>query len=167
MTSTPVTLLSRRSGNASDRPFPATVQAGELALGFGAAEGGLYFKDSLDAIRKVAGTHYGITAPNSTPVGQTGNSVGETWVDSSTSAYYLLVWTGGAWQKIGAAFADSALTATTAGTATFATTAGSCTGQIATTFTGALPAVGVAGSAAFETALGILYVSDGTAWVAI
>jgi hypothetical protein len=164
MTSTPVTLLSRRSGNSSDRPFPATVQAGELALGFGAAEGGLYFKDSLGAIRKVAGTHYGTTAPNSTPVGQTGNSVGETWVDSSTSAYYLFVWTGGAWQKIGAAFADSALTATTA---TTATTADSCTGKIATTFTGALPAVGVAGSAAFDTALGIFYVSDGTAWVAI
>jgi len=176
MTSTPVTLLSRRSGNASDRPFPGTVQTGELALGFGSADGGLYFKDSTNAIRKVSGTHYGNTAPNSGAVGQPGNSVGETWCDASTAAFYLNVWTGGGWQKIGAGFADSATTANTANTANFAITAsgadfateaGTCTGKIATTFTGALPAVGVAGSAAFDTASGYFYMSNGAAWVLI
>lgn len=158
MTSTPVTLLSRRSGNASDRPFPGTVQTGELALGFGGADGGLFFKDSTNAIRKVSGTHYGATAPNSGAVGQPGNSVGETWCDASTAAFYLNVWTGGGWQKIGAGFADSANTANTATT---------CLGQIATTFTGALPPVGVAGSAAFNTATGDFYMSNGAAWVLI
>ena len=108
MTTTPVTLLSKRSGNASDRPLDTTVQAGELALNFAAAENGLYFKDSVGDIRKVTGTHYGNNAPNSSPAGETGNSVGEVWVDSSSSAYYLNVWTGSTWQKIGAAFADTA-----------------------------------------------------------
>ena len=108
MTTTPVTLLSKRSGNASDRPLDTTVQAGELAINFAAAENGLYFKDSAGDIRKVTGTHYSANAPNSTPAGETGNSVGETWVDSSTSAYYLSVWNGSSWQKIGAAFADAA-----------------------------------------------------------
>lgn len=108
MTSTPVTLLSKRSGNASDRPVVTTVQVGELALNFAGSDNGLYFKDSVGDIRKVTGTHYGVTAPNASPAGQTGNSVGETWVNSSTSAYYLSVWTGASWQKVGAAFADVA-----------------------------------------------------------
>jgi hypothetical protein len=112
MTTTPVTLLSKRSGNASDRPLDTTVQAGELALNFAAAENGLYFKDSVGDIRKVTGTHYGNNAPNSSPAGETGNSVGEVWVDSSSSVYYLNVWTGSTWQKIGAAFADTAAQAT-------------------------------------------------------
>ena len=112
MTTTPVTLLSKRSGNASDRPLDTTVQAGELAINFAAAENGLYFKDSAGDIRKVTGTHYSANAPNSTPAGETGNSVGETWVDSSTTAYYLSVWNGSSWQKVGAAFADVAASAT-------------------------------------------------------
>ena len=111
MTTTPVTLLSKRSGNASDRPLDTTVQAGELAINFAAAENGLYFKDSAGDIRKVTGTHYGSNAPNSSPAGETGNSEGETWVDSSTSAYYLSVWNGSSWQKVGAAFADVAANA--------------------------------------------------------
>ena len=112
MTSTPVTFLSKRSGNSSDRPLSTTVQVGELAINFAAADNGLYFKDSAGNIRKVTGTHYATTAPNVGAVGQTGNSVGETWVDSSTSSYYLSVWNGSSWQKIGAAFADAAATAT-------------------------------------------------------
>ena len=37
MASTPVILLTKRSGNASDRPNPATVQVGECAMSFGAS----------------------------------------------------------------------------------------------------------------------------------
>lgn len=117
MASTPVIILQKRSGNSSDRPLTTTVQAGEAAMSFGAADPGLYFKDSAGSIRKFGSNHYGTTAPNSTPLGETGNSVGETWVDSSTSNYYLRVWTGAAWQKIGAGFADSADTANTAAVA--------------------------------------------------
>jgi len=114
MASTPVILLLKRSGNSSDRPNTATVQAGEAAMSFGASDPGLYFKDSAGSIRKFGSNHYGTTAPNSSPVGSTGNSVGETWVDSSSSDYYLRVWTGSAWQKVGAGFADLADTATNA-----------------------------------------------------
>ena len=107
MASTPVILLTKRTGNASDRPNTATVQAGEAALSFGAADPGLYFRDSASSIRKVGPPHYGSTAPNSSPVGSTGNSVGELWVENS-SPYYMQVWNGSAWQKVGAAFADTA-----------------------------------------------------------
>lgn len=120
MASTPVILLQKRSGNSSDRPNASTVQAGEAAMSFGSADPGLYFKDSAGAIRKFGSNHYGTTAPNSSPVGSPGNSVGETWVDSSTASYYLRVWTGAAWQKVGAGFADSATTATVANSAVVA-----------------------------------------------
>ena len=116
MASTPVIILQKRSGNASDRPLSTTVQAGEAAMSFGAADPGLYFKDSAGSIRKFGSNHYGATAPNSAPLGSTGNSVGETWVDN-TSNYYLRVWTGAAWQKVGAGFADSADLANTASVA--------------------------------------------------
>ena len=157
MTTTPVTLLSKRSGNASDRPLVTTVQNGELAINFAASDNGLYFKDSVGDIRKVVGTHYGTNAPNSSPAGETGNSVGETWVDSSTSAYYLQVWTGSAWQKIGAAFADLATlanTANTANTANSATTAGT-----ADTATVANSAIIASGSFEANLASGIAVVS--------
>ncbi len=107
MASTPVILLTKRTGNSSDRPNTATVQAGEAALSFGAADPGLYFRDSASSIRKVGPPHYGSTAPNSSPVGSAGNSVGELWVEDS-SPYYMQVWDGSAWQKVGAAFADTA-----------------------------------------------------------
>lgn len=122
MASTPVILLTKRSGNSSDRPNTSTVQAGETAMSFGAADPGLYFKDSAGSIRKFGSNHYGTTAPNSSPNGSVGNSVGETWVDSSTGQYYLRVWTGSAWQKVGGGFADSANTANTASTVTSAAT---------------------------------------------
>ena len=111
MTTTPVTLLSKRSGNTSDRPLDTTIQAGELAINFAAAENGLYFKDSVGSIRKVTGVHYGSSAPNSAPAGAAGNSVGEIWVDSGTNNF-LRVWDGSTFIKIGAAFADAAGTAT-------------------------------------------------------
>lgn len=133
MTSTPVVLLLKRSGQSSDRPSGTVVQNGELAIAVGAADPGLYFEDSAGAIRKIGPSHYGTTAPNSSPVGLTGNSVGELWSDSSTSEYYLKVWTGSAWQKIGAAFADSAsfaTAATTAGSAVLASGAVQASGCI-------------------------------------
>lgn len=114
MTSTPVISLLKRSGNSSDRPSGTVVVNGELALSFGAADPGLYFEDSAGGIRKLGPPGYGTTAPNSTPVGLPGNSRGELWVDSNSSAYYLKVWTGSAWQKIYASFADTAGHANTA-----------------------------------------------------
>jgi len=154
MASTPVILLSKRSGNSSDRPNSATVQVGEVAMSFGAADPGLYFKDSAGSIRKFGSNHYGTTAPNSSPLGSPGNSVGELWSDSSTSNYYLQVWTGAAWQKIGAGFADSANTAnsaTTAGSAATATVADS-----AIVASGALSSVVASGAFSAVIASGAL-----------
>lgn len=165
MASTPVILLQKRSGNSSDRPNAATVQAGEAAMSFGAADPGLYFKDSAGSIRKFGSNHYGTTAPNSSPVGSTGNSVGETWVDSSTSNYYLRVWTGAAWQKVGAGFADSANTAnsaTTAGSATVANSALVASGIAVVT---TLPSAYTGGIVYLNAGASGLYVSANGGWI--
>jgi len=154
MSSTPVTILEFRSGQSSDRPFTESISQGQFALSFGAAEPGLYFLDSANSIRKIGPAQYGANPPNSNPQGSAGNSVGELWVDN-TAASYMHVWTGSQWKKVGAGFVETA------------DEANQCLGQIATTFTGGLPAVGPAGSAAFDTSAGKLYMSNGSAWVAI
>ena len=155
MASTPVILLTKRSGNSSDRPNTTTVQAGEAAMCFGASDPGLYFKDSAGSIRKFGSSHYGTTAPNSSPVGSTGNSIGETWVEAAGD-YYLRVWTGGSWEKVGAGFADSANTANTATTAQSADAI-----RVVTT----LPAASTGALVYLNVAPSGLYVSANGGWV--
>lgn len=162
MASTPVIILTKRSGNSSDRPNTSTVQAGETAMSFGAADPGLYFKDSAGAIRKFGSNHYGTTAPNSAPVGSVGNSVGETWTDSSTSSYYLRVWTGSAWQKVGAGFADSATSATTATTANRANSAVTASGIAVVA---ALPPASDGLTVYLNSGASGLYVSANGGWI--
>ena len=152
MTTTPVTLLSKRSGNTSDRPLDTTIQAGELAINFAAAENGLYFKDSVGDIRKVTGVHYGSSAPNSTPAGETGNSVGEIWVDSGTNNF-LRVWDGTTFIKIGAAFADAA------GTATVSIASGAIVANSAVVASGAFGSTVASGALGAVTSSGALAAS--------
>ena len=133
MTSTPSILLTKRSGQSSDRPSGTVVQGGELAISRGASDPGLYFEDTAGDIRKIGPSHYGTTAPNSAPVGLPGNSVGETWTDSTTTEYYFKVWSGSAWVKLGAGYADSTLFADQATTALLAS--GAITAQVADTST--------------------------------
>ena len=144
MTSTPVISLLKRSGNSSDRPSGSVVVNGELAFSFGSADPGLYFEDSAGSIRKVGPPGYGTTAPNATPVGLPGNSIGELWTDSNSSAFYLKVWTGAAWQKIYASFADTAEHANTATSCLIASGTISSFANTATLASGAILASGVA-----------------------
>ena len=152
MTTTPVTLLSKRSGNTSDRPLDTTIQAGELAINFAAAENGLYFKDSVGDIRKVTGVHYGTTAPNSAPAGETGNSVGEIWVEDGTNNF-LRVWDGTQFIKIGAAFADAA------GSATVTIASGAIVANSALVASGAFGSTVASGALGADTASGALIAS--------
>ena len=186
MTSTPVNLLSLRSNQSADRPVPATLQQGQLAVSYGSSDPGIYFEDSAGNIRKVGPNHYGATAPNTGAVGQTGNSTGETWVDSSTASYYMKVWDGSTWRKIGAGFADAATTANSANTATFASSAnsaviasGALTADTAdlssasiissgVAVTSSLPASSPQGTVMYQAAAPSgLYVYVGSAWVPV
>ena len=159
MTSTPVTSLLKRTGNASDRPSGNIIVNGELAVSFGAADPGVYFEDSAGSIRKIGHTAYGTVAPNAVPVGLAGNSLGELWTDSNTTTYYLKVWNGTAWQKVGAAFADVAGSAnvTIASGAIFANSALVASGSFGSILaSGALGAILASGSRGALLASGVV-----------
>ena len=154
MTSTPVTLLLKRSGNASDRPSGNILVNGELATNFGAADPGVYFENSAGGIVKIGPSSFGITAPNAVPVGLAGNSVGEQWVDTNSAAYYLKVWTGTTWQKIYSGFADSATVAGQANSSSIAS--GALIANTATLASGAILASGVVTTAGTPSVLVLL-----------
>jgi len=159
MTSTPVTILSKRSGNASDRPSGNILVNGELSINFGAADPGVYFEDSAGNIVKIGPTPYGTTAPNAVPVGLAGNSIGELWTDATVGNPYLKVWTGSAWTKIYAGLADTAAFATQANSciiASGAITAFATTANTALLASGAILASGVVTSAGKPSVLVLL-----------
>ena len=159
MTSTPVTILSKRSGNASDRPSGNILINGELSINFGAADPGVYFEDSAGNIVKIGPTPYGTTAPNAVPVGLAGNSIGELWTDATAGNPYLKVWTGSVWTKIYAGLADTAAFATQANSciiASGAITAFATTANTALLASGAILASGVVTSAGTPSVLVLL-----------
>ena len=159
MTSTPVTILSKRSGNASDRPSGNILVNGELSINFGAADPGVYFEDSAGNIVKIGPTPYGTTAPNAVPVGLAGNSIGELWTDATAGNPYLKVWTGSVWTKIYAGLADTAAFATQANSciiASGAITTLATTANTALLASGAILASGVVTSAGTPSVLVLL-----------
>jgi hypothetical protein len=88
-----------RSSTASKRPLPASMSDGQLAINTNSTSPGLFYKDSAGALVKVGPVHVGTTAPNASPAsgGETGNSVGELWLDTSASPNQLKTWNGSAW----------------------------------------------------------------------
>jgi hypothetical protein len=88
-----------------------------------------------------------------------GNSLGELWTDSNTTTYYLKVWNGTAWQKVGAAFADVAGSAnvTIASGAIFANSALVASGSFGSILaSGALGAILASGSRGALLASGVV-----------
>jgi hypothetical protein len=103
--------LFKRSGTANKRPDPAQMALGEVDLNYDVTSGGLFYKSSSGGVIKVGPAQVSSAAPNATPAGSTGNSVGEFWYDTSASA--LKIWSGSAWVSTGGS--ASAATPTTAG----------------------------------------------------
>jgi len=88
-------ILLKRSATASKRPTAANMAYGELNLNYDAATGGVYYKDSNNAVVKLGPAQVSATAPNVSPAGSAGNSAGEFWYDTDDSV--LKIWTGSAW----------------------------------------------------------------------
>ena len=74
-----------RSSTASKRPTAANLAVGELGLNFSDATGGLFYENASGGVMKVGPAEVGTAAPNSTPGGSTGNSLGELWYDTGNS----------------------------------------------------------------------------------
>jgi len=86
-----------RSGDADKRPAPEEMVAGQIAINYSTGSPGLFFRNAAGAIQKVGPTHIGLTAPNSSPAGSTGVSVGESWLDTSLTPPVFKIWDGVAW----------------------------------------------------------------------
>ena len=98
-----VQILSRRSSVLHDRPFPTRLGAAELAINNNAGQPGLFFADNTAApstgLVKVGPIAIGTAAPNVTASGFTGNSKGESWLDTD-STHILKVFDGASWQMV-------------------------------------------------------------------
>jgi hypothetical protein len=143
--------LLKRSGTASKRPVAASMALGELDLNYDASTGGVFYKDTAGAVVKVGPAQVGSTAPNASPAGSSGNSVGEFWYDTGASA--LKIWNGSAWVNTSSGGGGSGtVTSVTAGT-------GLSGGTITTTGTISLDAACVIAPSAFTAKGDILSAS--------
>ena len=120
-----VPIQNLRSGVASKRPVATGLAVGQIAINYNENDPAIYLRGDADALIKVSPTFVGSTAPNATPSGSSGNSKGETWLDTSTNPPSLKIWDGSAWNSsytlpsgtVGSTAAvgnDSTLLATTA-----------------------------------------------------
>lgn len=107
-----------RSSTASKRPVASGIADGQLAINTASGTPGLFFKDSAGSIVKVGPAHVGTAAPNASPAGSAGNSLGELWVDSSLTTPGLKYYTGAAFVNL-----TPSGTATTVGLVELATDA--------------------------------------------
>ncbi len=89
-----------RSGDADKRPAPEEMVAGQIAINYSTGSPGLFFRNAAGQIQKVGPTHVGLTAPNSSPSGSPGVSVGESWLDTSLTPPVFKVWSGTEWVAV-------------------------------------------------------------------
>jgi hypothetical protein len=104
-----MTLQHLRSSTANKRPLPGSMSDGQLAINTNTSSPGLFFKDSAGALVKVGPVHVGTTAPNVSPAsgGQTGNTLGEQWLDTSGSTYVFKIWDGSQWRSEAGEFVNA------------------------------------------------------------
>ena len=93
----PPQLQHLRSDIPHKRPDPALLADGQLAQNRAIESPGLYYKDAVGGLIKAGPTHVGPAAPNSAPAGSAGNSLGESWLDTSVAPPLLRVWDGAQW----------------------------------------------------------------------
>jgi hypothetical protein len=105
-----VNILLKRSSTANKRPTSVQAPVGSVVLNYDSATGGLYYQDSATGIIKVGPAQVSATAPNATPAGSSGNSIGEFWYDTANSA--LKIWTGAAWVTSGGSGSVTSVTGT-------------------------------------------------------
>jgi hypothetical protein len=97
---------SIRNPSPDNRPDPAALVEGQIALNTAGASPAIYFKDAAGNLAKAGAAQVGTTAPNATPGGFAGNSKGEQWLDVTDPAKPVLkVFDGTAWVAAGGATA--------------------------------------------------------------
>lgn len=88
------TLRHLRSSTANKRPTASGLADGQIAMNTASGSPGIFIKDSASNVVKIGPAHVGAAAPNASPIGSSGNSVGELWVDTSSSLAGLRYFSG-------------------------------------------------------------------------
>jgi hypothetical protein len=91
------TIQLLRSDIARQRPDPGVLANGVPMVNLNEGEPGLFFSDRTGTLFKVGPVAIGDEVPNTNPEGESGNSKGETWLDTSGSSPILKIYDGGAW----------------------------------------------------------------------
>jgi len=89
-----------RTATPDKRPDPALMADGQMAQNQSVESPGVFIKSAAGGLVKIGPTHYGPTPPNSAPQGSGGNSVGETWHDTSVFPPVMRVWGGAGWEPV-------------------------------------------------------------------
>jgi Phage tail fibre repeat len=105
-----VNIQVKRSATLNKRPDPSTLQFGELAVNYNASSTGVFYAADNGTLVKIGPAAVSATAPNASPAGFAGNSIGEFWFNSGTTA--LSVWDGTAWISIGSTSNVTSVTGT-------------------------------------------------------
>lgn len=106
------TIQLLRSDIARQRPNPGVLANGVPMVNINENEPGLFFSDRTDELFKVGPVAVGNDVPNTNPEGESGNTKGETWLDTSGPSPILKVFDGNAWV---ACFDDPGGTVTSVG----------------------------------------------------
>lgn len=75
------TIQFKRTSLLDKRPVASGLALGEPAVVLHENSFGLFLKDGSGVVRKIGPIHVGSGAPNASPVGSSGNSEGEAYVD--------------------------------------------------------------------------------------
>ena len=93
------TVQHKRSSEANRRPEPSELEDGQLGININNTSPGMFFKTNTGALIKAGPAHVGTDQPQQIGYGE--RSVGEFWVDTSSSPNSVLkVWTGTGWESI-------------------------------------------------------------------
>ena len=96
-----VPVQNLRSGVASKRPVASGLAFGQIAVNYNADDPAVYLRGDGNELIKVAPTYVSSGAPNAVPAsgGASGNSLGESWLDISTTPPGFKIWDGSVWNE--------------------------------------------------------------------
>jgi hypothetical protein len=91
------TIQLLRSDIPQTRPQPKVLANGTPMVNLHESEPGLFFAARDGSLFKVGPASIGVFPPNYQPQGETGNLLGELWLDTSSSEAVLRVFTEAGW----------------------------------------------------------------------
>lgn len=80
-----VNFLVKRSDTKDKRPTNSQLSLGEISVNYQYQAPGLFIENSTGGIVKIGPCEVGTVAPNSSPAGSSGNSLGEMWFDTGSN----------------------------------------------------------------------------------